>query len=250
MSDASIDFAHARDVDGSAAHVFTAALLDEVTIAGPDGHHLGRVRRLRAGEIVTASTGDGWWRPYEIRSVDGASLLLCSLGEMRCEAAARPRLTIAAALITKARFDDAIVAMVELGVDRIVPLASERCVVRWDRAKAESARVRLAMMAREAAMQSRRSHFTEVCPLATPADLRDAAGLAVAMFGGTAANELITETGEGVIIATGPEGGFSRTDLAAFGTFQTINLGHHVLRAETASVAAVAIVRGGLVPMS
>ena len=52
--------------------------------------------------------------------------------------------------------------LTELGVDRIVPFVAERSVVRWDADKADRNVERLRRVAREAAMQSRRTWLPEV----------------------------------------------------------------------------------------
>ena len=50
----------------AAAHCFVDRLDSSVTVDGPDGHHLQRVRRLRTGEFLTAADGAGRWRRYVI----------------------------------------------------------------------------------------------------------------------------------------------------------------------------------------
>src|SRR5439155_3728135 len=60
----------------AAAHTFVAALDDTLVIAGADGHHLQRVRRLRIGEHVTAADGAGNWRRYEIDAIEPGRLRL------------------------------------------------------------------------------------------------------------------------------------------------------------------------------
>ena len=55
--------------------------------------------------------------------------------------------------------------LTELGADRIVPFVAERSVVRWDEAKAARQGERLGAIAREAAMQCRRTWLPEVGPV-------------------------------------------------------------------------------------
>lgn len=56
----------------SVAHAFVAediASLDEHVIAGPDGHHIARVLRVRVNDVVTVADGRGAWRAGRVRAV-------------------------------------------------------------------------------------------------------------------------------------------------------------------------------------
>ena len=254
FSNSVTEYVHASLAADAVAHVFVAQLAESVELESVDAHHLGRVRRLRRGEILTASTGDGHWRSYEVADSDVQCFALQSCGEVQLEAPASVHLTIAPALIPKARFDDAVVAMVELGVDRVLPLMSERCVVRWDANKSAAAMQRLRVLAREAAMQCRRSYLPTIDGAVTTKELAGTAGLLVAAFRADSADgancddpalDIATSIRglKAITVATGPEGGFSDRDLENFAEFRSVRLGPHVLRAETASVAAAALVR-------
>ena len=235
---------HASHYPGAMAHAFVAELKDRFTLDGPDGNHLARVRRLRVGEIMTASTGDGWWRPYTIVGAERGELCLEAATPARLEPKSTLTLTVAPALISRTRFDAAVVMMVELGVDRIIPLAAQRCVVEWRGAKASEACERLRRLAREAAMQCRRSYLPEILELASPCDLAHQPGLVIASASREAGLATTFAADPDLTVATGPEGGFSPDDLAQFGSFATVWLGPHVLRAETAAVSVVAAFRG------
>ena len=80
------------------AHVFVATLADEVTVDGPDGHHLQRVRRLRVGEAITAADGTGAWRRYTIDAVAPGRLELHAAGPARVEPELVPAIGLAIAL--------------------------------------------------------------------------------------------------------------------------------------------------------
>ncbi|HUQ39838.1 MAG TPA: RsmE family RNA methyltransferase [Acidimicrobiales bacterium] len=231
----------ARDPGPSvAAHVFVDDL-DSLDLHPDDDHHLRAVLRLRAGEAVTASDGRGRWRPCTV-SAGGA--LLEPAGEVVGDPAPSPALTVGIALTKGDRPEWAVQKLTECGVDRIVPVASARAVVRWDAAKAARNRDRLARIAREAAMQSRRTWLPEILPLTAFADAAAALGpgLALAERGGRPLS-LATPA-----VLVGPEGGWADDELAA--GLPTVDLGPHVLRSETASVAAGVLLgslRAGLV---
>ena len=67
------------------------------------------------------------------------------------------------------------------------------------------------------------------------------AGLLVADAAGVPASALPPPDEQGWCVCSGPEGGFDPADLAALGNYRTLWLGDHVLRAETAALAAVAV---------
>jgi len=218
-----------------AAHAFVADL-EAPELAPEDRHHLERVLRLRAGEGLTVSDGAGRWRVCRF----GPQLEIS--GPVQVEARPEPEITVALALTKGERFEWAVQKLTELGVDRIVPLAAARSVVRWEGERAAGHVERLRRVARHAAMQSRRARLPAVAPVH---DFRGAAtlpGAAMAERGGDPPT-LATP-----LILVGPEGGWDAEELGA--SLPRVGLGAHVLRAETAAVAAAALLtalRAGLV---
>ena len=82
-----------------------------------------------------------------------------------------PEIGVALALIKGDRLDWAVQKLTEVGVDRIIPMAAERCVVRWDDTKRVAQVERLRRIAREASMQSRRVWLPVVDDLAPAASV-------------------------------------------------------------------------------
>ena len=204
--------------------------LESLDLDPDDDHHLRRVLRLRPGEEGTVSDGSGGRRACVWTGAPGTALT--PAGEIVQEAAPTPAVTVGFALTKGDRPEWVTQKLTEAGVDVIVPFAAERSVVRWDDEKAARQHDRLARVAREAAMQSRRSRLPAVLPLVTfsglVADL--GAGVALAQPGGEPPN--LDRPG----LLIGPEGGFSEGELGALPG--TISLGPTVLRAETAALAA------------
>lgn len=205
-------------------------------IAG-DHHHLARVLRLRRGDALTASDGRGGWRLCRFGDE------LDPVGPIENLAAPAVPITIAFALVKGQKPEWITQKLTELGVDVIRPFAAARSIVRWDGTKAESNTERLRRVAREAAMQSRRCWLptvTEPLPFAAIAMLP---GAVMADRGGSP-----LELGCGAV-AIGPEGGWAPEE-SAIG-LPTVSVGSHVLRAETAAVAAgclLAAARSSLLP--
>src|SRR5262249_10461928 len=115
----------------AAAHCFVAALDTAVTVDGPDGHHLQRVRRLRVGEVVTASDGDGCWRRYVVAGAEPGRLLLRAESDVTREPEATPAVSVAVALTKGAKLETVVAQLTELGVRRVEPVRARRSVVRW-----------------------------------------------------------------------------------------------------------------------
>ena len=227
------------------AHVFVDTLDDTCTIAGADGHHLQRVRRLRAGEIVTAADGTGQWRPYEVRASSAGELQLDATGAVRVEPELAPVVGLALAL-TKSGLEHVAARCTELGVDHIEPVRTERSVVRWDDARARKAVARLHTIVREAAAQCRRARLPEVRPVTSLAALAGRPGLVLADRTGRPAGSFPAAGPEGWTVVVGPEGGLTPAEIERLGpAIPRLALAPHVLRAETAPIAVVAAFRAG-----
>lgn len=224
-----------------AAHAFVAALDDAIEIRGPDGHHLQRVRRLRAGEHMTAADGEGTWRRYEIAAVEPGLLRLDARGEVRSEPRLVPEVALALALTKAGSLDTVVARCTELGVARITPVRTRHTVVKWETRQAERATERLRAIAREAAAQSRRARLPEIAAVARLSDFADRPDVVIADRGGRPAERLeLPATGTWTVVV-GPEGGLEAAELEAFGGAPRLSLGPHILKVDTAPVAAAAL---------
>ncbi|HEY3144570.1 MAG TPA: RsmE family RNA methyltransferase [Acidimicrobiales bacterium] len=219
------------------AHVFVDDLAAP-SLSEDDHRHLSRVLRLAPGDEVTVADGHGRWRPCRLT----AGVELEPIGDPVADPRPEPTLTVAFALVKGERPELVVQKLTELGVDRIVPFVAARSVVRWDEAKSERNVRRLATIAREAAMQSRRTWLPVVAPVADFAAVAALPGAALADPSGTPLR-LSTPT-----VLVGPEGGWSHSERNV--ALPVVRLGEHVLRAETAALTAGALLgalRSGLV---
>ncbi len=201
-----------------------------------DAHHLARVLRLRAGEEVIAADGRGRWARTTWQGERTLEPLVGTAAAVQFEARAEPALTVAFAPVKGERPEWVVQKLTELGIDRIVPLLSERGVVRWTGERGKTTVERLRRVAREAAAQCRRVWLPEVCDTMRFADLAtlgEPGEVVLAQLSGD------RPTVSQRVVAVGPEGGWSTDELAS--GLPTVGFGLSVLRAETAAVTAAAL---------
>jgi 16S rRNA (uracil1498-N3)-methyltransferase len=221
-------------------------------IGGSEHHYLARVRRLRAGDELVVCDGEGREAPARLVRVDKGGAIL----EVRepAEGAAAPPLPIAVAFapVKGDRTEWAIQKLVELGASSLHPIETSRSVVvpRGQRAAARIERYRA--IATEAARQSRNPRVPRVAelePLSGALESLAAAELKLAMWEGAIAEPLRETLPDhrptDVALLIGPEGGLTdeEVDEARAAGFAAVGLGPRILRAETAAVAATAIIQ-------
>jgi 16S rRNA (uracil1498-N3)-methyltransferase len=216
-----------------------------VALDGPQAHYLGKVMRVREGEIVILCddiTGEWAARVGQVGKRD----VVLEVGEMLRPREAVPDLWLCPALLKKDRFDFVLEKATELGAARIQPLVTRRCVA--DKLNLERARA----ITTEAAEQCAR---TALPALAEPvkldvllADWPESRALFFADENGgePAAAAFAAHSGPAAIL-TGPEGGFDDTErerVRAHPAARPITLGPRILRGETAAIAALAVWMG------
>lgn len=211
---------------GSAGpHVFVDSL-QRMVVQEHDLGHLRKSLRLRDGDPLTASDGQGKWR-HATFNVSGQ---LAAAGEVTSTKQREHPVTVAFSLVKGQKPELVIQKLTELGIDRIVVLEADRSVVKWDGSKVERAMERWSRIVREAAMQSHRVRLPTVDALLPSHDWLSQPGVAIAHFGGHPIGSADHS------IAIGPEGGWSNAEVEA--ATDSVTLGQTVLRAETAAIAA------------
>lgn len=214
----------------------------DVWIDGADGHHLQRVRRLAVDEPIVVADGLGGWYEARVCETRAGAIRVERTGPDRTEPERRPTIAVAFA---PARSDHGVEVthqLVELGVDRIIPLVARRGVVRWEGERAVKPVGRLRRVAREAAMQSHRARVPEVTEPCTVAEVvAGRHGLVVADRTTARLAEVeLADVAEWTVLV-GPEGGFAPEEREVLAHVACGAVGDHVLRAVTAPVAAAAV---------
>ena len=216
-------------------------------LTGDDARHLRRVLRAEPGQRYEISDGRSAW-VAEITEARNDRVIFVAL-----EPAESPEvpvsITVLAALVKFDRFEWMIEKATELGVERIVPVEA----LRSEKGLFEASRKRLerwSRIARESGQQARRLRPPEVAEtlrfegaLAEPGDCRyfleEAEGAPPLLRALPQGREASAR----VLVLGGPEGGWTEGERERAGRagWQPVTLGPQILRAETAVMAAAAI---------
>lgn len=228
-------------------HFFAADISGQrVIIEGDDARHALRVLRLRPGELITVSDGRG--AVVEATIGEGRDRLVAHVTARRSEPRPRPALRVFQAIPKRGKLDLVVQKLTELGAASIHLFASERSVPKWGAGKGEAHAARLSEVARQAAMQSRRAWIPTVAP-PVPVSSLDLAPLTVVLHTSASVRlvaALPMDAPEVVGLVVGPEGGWTDGEVAAFRERSAIlvSMGPLILRTETASLAAAALLLG------
>ena len=229
----------------SAPRLFIVTPLAEgtsVAIEGAQAHYLAKVMRVSPGDAVVLCdnlTGE-WIARVEAAGKRDVTLVAETHNRSREDV---PDLTLCAALLKKPNFDLVLEKATELGVRRIQPVITRRCVA--DKLNPERA---LAIVT-EAAEQCARTALPELGdPVKLEALLREWPEDRTLFFadengGEPAAAAFAAKPGPAALLI-GPEGGFDEAERDAIRTLQqarAISLGPRILRGETAAIAATAL---------
>ncbi|KAB8335460.1 16S rRNA (uracil(1498)-N(3))-methyltransferase [Scytonema tolypothrichoides VB-61278] len=219
---------------------------EQILLTKEQQHYLERVLRLREGDRFIAINGKGkWW----LAQLEGEKAQI--LESLTVETELPVSITLMVALPKGNGFDDVVRCCTELGVGVIVPVVSDRTLLHPSPQKLE----RWLRIAQEAAEQSERSFVPTIL---------EPVSFMTSLATGTANYSYICEargsyphlreainqvsTTSDIIIATGPEGGWTDKELkhALDAGFQPVSLGRRILRAVTAPVVALSVVAAQL----
>jgi 16S rRNA (uracil1498-N3)-methyltransferase len=219
-----------------------------VQVTGEEARHAITVARVRVGERISVSDGDGLLATGVVSLTEGGVVSVAIESAARHPAPA-PELWLAQALAKGDRDELAVQAATELGVSGVIPWAAERSISRWEGAKAAKGRDRWAAIVREATKQSIRPRVPVVEPIATTAALAKQPGRILVLE--PDATMRLTEVpldDARITLVVGPEGGIAPREhdalTAAGGVL--VRLGPEVLRTSTAGPAALAVLNARL----
>jgi 16S rRNA (uracil1498-N3)-methyltransferase len=222
----------------------------QIVVSGDDLRHIRTVLRKRPGDTLLLLDGEGTEYTATISRMEKSEIYAEIVSGVK-KVIRQPLVTLGQGLPKSDKMDWIVQKATELGVSDIVPLITERTIVK---AKDEGKRIsRWQKIAREAAMQSSRPDIPQVRPMASFPDFLlslDPRPLTLLLFPweeGTepVKNVLRQKIGvKNIIVLIGPEGGFSSVEagMAKEKGFHLISLGPNILRSETAAVAVLSMI--------
>lgn len=227
---------------------FVDKITDEVALTGDEFRHAKSVLRLTEGDEVTLLDGSGKEFSAIVASVEKNRLVLHVVGERTSDTEPAAEITLIVGLLKGDKTELVVQKATELGASRILVFSSRYCAAYINENKLE----RLNRVAHEAAKQCLRARAPRVEYFDTLRGALEAAeDCATKLF----ACEFLTEN-EGSMsevtapcaLVVGSEGGFAEEEFEeakALG-YKGITLGKRILRAETAAIAALAVVAHAL----
>ena len=248
-------------------HRFYAAPLpapgDDVPLSPEEGRHLTRVLRLRSGARVAVFDGRGRQHEATVADADPRRPVLRLGAPLPAVPESLVRLTLGVTVLKGRKLDPVVRDATAFGVTDVVPLLTRRTEPAGDRRAGGRLGDRWRGVAVAAAKQCGRAAIPAIHPsVPFPQFLEDARPCAVRLLlvepaaagadaaaGGSAVLRSAALDGAArppsAALAVGPEGGWTADEIRAAEAagFSTLTLGRRTLRAETAPVAALAVLR-------
>jgi 16S rRNA (uracil1498-N3)-methyltransferase len=217
----------------------------ELTIDGDEAHYLTRVRRVRAGEQLQLFDGEGRIAAATIRSLTSTTVVV----EMQTPHIAPrilPHITAMIPLIKGDRFDYCLEKLVEVGVDEIIVWAADRAVVKLDATRVltrlDKWRAAITAATRQAACAHEPTISGVIALSAAPLRGQTVFLHPLGEQHLSASSPTLTDD---ITVVSGPEGGFSPSEIEFLlgKNCHAVALGPRILRAETAPVVTVSLLR-------
>lgn len=210
-------------------------------------HHLARVLRVSIGETVTLFNGEGGEFEAVIRQIEKKQVTVELMQFMPREVESPVFISLAQGIARGEKMDFIIQKAVELGANEIIPLITERCGVRLDQPREEKRMRHWQSIVISACEQCGRNRVPVVrAPMTLPDWLVQAQAEIRFVLSPHVKNQLSHRDAlkvNSIALLIGPEGGLSDEEMkmAAARKFIALNLGPRVLRTETATIAALAV---------
>jgi 16S rRNA (uracil1498-N3)-methyltransferase len=225
---------------------------NEFVIEGQDAHHIKNVLRMKKGDNICISCGDEWEYTCQISGFEDKKVVARILDVQKTGRELPSKITLYQCLPKKDKMELIIQKSVELGVYRIVPVMSSRCIAKINPGKSADKTERWNSISKAAAKQAKRLIEPEVAPAVSFDEAlfeitkNDVSVIPYECAEGIGSTRRLFESiipGQSIGIIIGPEGGFDETEVkkASDAGVIPVTLGNRILRTETAGPAVLSI---------
>ena len=226
----------------------------KMTLRGSDARHIKKVLRLQPGDGIGLFDGAGAAYTARIQDFVPDGIVVEVLSSAPAMTDSPVQITIAQAFLKDKKMDGLARQLTELGAAKWIPFFAERSVPAPDRRRLAGRLERWQKISREALKQCKRGRLMVIEPVGTLQDvLLQARRCDVKILFWENQPQPLTRLAadpqgaapEGIFAILGPEGGFSPAEVEAAVAegFLTAGLGPRILRAETAAIAAAALLQ-------
>lgn len=221
-----------------------------ITVTGDDLRHIRTVLRKQPGDLLTLLDGQGREYTVRITAIEKAEIET-EIVDRRERHPSSPAIVLGQGLPKSDKMDLIVQKATELGASSIVPLITERTIVKVKDEEKRGERWR--KIAREAAMQSDRPDIPKVETIRSFSEFIHTAApgpRTLFLFPWEEGTEPLKNVLRGhldakhIVVLIGPEGGFSRAEAGAAKEkgFHLVSLGPTILRTETAAIAVLSMI--------
>ncbi len=235
---------------------------DVVEISGEDFNHISNSLRLQPGDEIIVSPGHGYDYTVELKDFEDETVFGRIIEKKDNKTEPKMRVDLGQAIPKNRNIELVIQKGTEIGVNQIIPLSTERTIVKLYGSKEKRRIKRWQKIAKEAAKQSQRGIIPDVKSVVDLSnqdeisELFSGYDLILILYAGQTNNNIKQILDEykktnvkNILVLIGPEGGFTEDELSKFhqnssqeNTVQTISLGERILRTETAGIVALSTI--------
>ena len=224
---------------------------DKAELQTADAHHLRTVMRLRPGDAIVVFDGTGKEYQASVRSMDNRGVWVDLQSQADSTTESPLDIALAQGFLKDKKMDELIRPLSELGVTRWIPFKAQRSVPTPDPHRLAARQARWHKISLEALKQCRRNRpmaIEEPVSFQTALSLAEHYPLKLLFWEDESialTHALAEMQPKRVFILIGPEGGFENSEVeqARVAGFQPLGLGPRILRAETATLSAAALVQ-------
>lgn len=221
---------------------------DNFILENSDIHHIKKVMRCKNNDKIEIVYNKKVYlcNIDNIDNIEELSLSIIDTYEEDREL--NINLTVAISLVQEQKFDLILQKLTELGVNTIIPIKTERSIVKIDSSKEEKKKLRWETICKEASEQSHRTSIPKIYNIMTMKELinnKKQLNLICSLNDKTKPLEqYLTENVKDILFVIGPEGGFTKKEeeFLLENGFQATTLGKRVLRVETAAIYVASII--------